>query len=315
MTTFGKILAFLTLLMSGALGFMALSLHALSTQRNEELRVARKTFEANQANVVAYLKEKEAFSQERSTLERDRTDLKTKMEKMDFIQRNATDEVTKLQSLLRLTSDKVQTLTAENMRLSKDNGDLKKTKDATLMEKNSETNSKTIAEKDSATRSSELEKVRADLEDAIKSRQEMFNERTKMFEEKTQAVIQLTALKNRTGDMERELKRLTLENKKLKETGTIEKAPTGIAGKRNPPTAPLEGKVLRADASGLVQVSIGSDFGLERGHTLELFRLNPAKYIGIVKIIEVNAKDAVAQPVGTLNDRPMAGDSVASQIK
>lgn len=58
MTTFGKILAFLTLLMSGALGFMALSLHALSTQRNEELRVARKTFEANQANVVAYLKEK-----------------------------------------------------------------------------------------------------------------------------------------------------------------------------------------------------------------------------------------------------------------
>ena len=164
MTTFGKILAFLTLLMSGALGFMALSLHALSTQRNEELRVARKTFEANQANVVAYLKEKEAFSQERSSLERDRTDLKTKMDKMNFIQANATEEVNKLQSLLRLASDKVQTLTAENLGLKKENGDLKKSKDATVMEKNSETNSKTIAEKDSATRSSELEKVRADLE-------------------------------------------------------------------------------------------------------------------------------------------------------
>lgn len=315
MTTFGKILAFLTLLMSGALGFMALSLHALSTQRNEELRVARKTFEANQANVVAYLKEKEAFSQERSSLERDRTDLKTKMDKMDFIQKNAGDEVSKLQSLLRLASDKVQTLTAENMGLKKENGDLRNSKDATVMAKNSESNSKNIAEKDSATRSSELEKVRADLEDAIKSRQEMFNLRTKMFEEKTQAEIQLIALKNRAGDMEKELKRLTLENKKLKDTGTIDKAPTGIAGKRNPPAAPLEGKVLRADSSGLVQISLGSDFGLERGHTLELFRLSPAKYIGVVKVIEVNAKDAVAQPVGALNDRPVAGDSVASQIK
>lgn len=315
MTTFGKILAFLTLLMSGALGFMALSLHALSTQRNDELRNARKTFEANQANVVAYLKEKEAFSQERSNLERDRTDLKTKMDKMDSIQRNATDEVSKLQSLLRLASDKVQTLTAENLGLKKENGDLRKTKDATVMEKNSETNSKTIAEKDSATRSSELERVRADLEDAIKRRQEMFNERTKMFEEKTQAEIQMIALRNRSVDMEKELKRLTLENKKLKDAGTIDRAPAGVAGKRNPPSSPLEGKVLRADASGLVQISLGSDFGLERGHTLELFRLSPAKYIGVVKVIEVNAKDAVAQPVGALSDRPVAGDSVASQIK
>ncbi len=315
MTTFGKILAFLTLLMSGALGFMALSLHALSTQRNEELRVARKTFEANQANVVAYLKEKEGFAQERSNLERDRTDLKTKMEKMEFIQKNAAEEVPKLQSLLRLTADKVQVLTAEKIQLLAEKKNLETMGKSSVMEKNSEKNSKEIAEKDSVTRSGELEKVRMDLEEAIKSRQEMFNDRTKMFELKTQAEIQVIALKNRSGDMEKEIKRLTLENKRIKDSGGSDKTVTTAGGKRNPPGTPLEGKVLRADASGLVQISLGSDFGLERGHTLELFRLSPPKYIGVVKVIEVNSKDAVAQPVGALNDRPLAGDSVASQIK
>ena len=316
MTTFGKILAFLTLLMSGALGFMALSLHALSTQRNEELRVARKTFEANQANVVAYLKEKEGFAQERSNLERDRTDLKTKMEKMEFIQKNAAEEVPKLQSLLRLTADKVQVLTAEKIQLLAEKKNLETMGKSSVMEKNSEKNSKEIAEKDSVTRSGELEKVRMDLEEAIKSRQEMFNDRTKMFELKTQAEIQVIALKNRSGDMEKEIKRLTLENKRIKDSGGSDKTVMTSGGnKRNPPGTPLEGKVLRADASGLVQISLGSDFGLERGHTLELFRLSPPKYIGVVKVIEVNSKDAVAQPVGALNDRPLAGDSVASQIK
>ena len=316
MTTFGKILAFLTLLMSGALGFMALSLHALSTQRNEELRVARKTFEANQANVVAYLKEKEGFAQERSNLERDRTDLKTKMEKMEFIQKNAAEEVPKLQSLLRLTADKVQVLTAEKIQLLAEKKNLETMGKSSVMEKNSEKNSKEIAEKDSVTRSGELEKVRMDLEEAIKSRQEMFNDRTKMFELKTQAEIQVIALKNRSGDMEKEIKRLTLENKRIKDSGGSDKTVMTSGGnKRNPPGTPLEGKVLRADASGLVQISLGSDFGLERGHTLELFRLSPPKYIGVVKVIEVNSKDAVAQPVGALNDRPLAGDSVARQIK
>ena len=315
MTTFGKILAFLTLLMSGALGFMALSLHALSTQRNEELRVARKTFEANQANVVAYLKEKEGFAQERSNLERDRTDLKTKMEKMEFIQKNAAEEVPKLQSLLRLTADKVQVLTAEKIQLLAEKKNLETMGKSSVMEKNSEKNSKEIAEKDSVTRSGELEKVRMDLEEAIKSRQEMFNDRTKMFELKTQAEIQVIALKNRSGDMEKEIKRLTLENKRIKDSGGSDKTVMTSGGKRNPPGTPLEGKVLRADASGLVQISLGSDFGLERGHTLELFRLSPPKYICVVKVIEVNSKDAVAQPVGALNDRPLAGDSVASQIK
>jgi lipopolysaccharide export system protein LptA len=315
MTTFGKILAFLTLLMSGALGFMALSLHALSTQRNEELRVARKTFEANQANVVAYLKEKEGFAQERSNLERDRTDLKTKMEKMEFIQKNAAEEVPKLQSLLRLTADKVQVLTAEKTQLLAEKKNLETMGKSSVMEKNSEKNSKEIAEKDSVTRSGELEKVRTDLEEAIKARQEMFNDRTKMFELKTQAEIQVIALKNRSGDMEKEIKRLSLENKRLKDSGGSDKGPATAGGKRNPHGVPLEGKVLRADSSGLVQISLGSDFGLERGHTLELFRLSPPKYIGMVKVIEVNSKDAVAQPVGALNDRPLAGDSVASQIK
>ena len=79
--------------------------------------------------------------------------------------------------------------------------------------------------------------------------------------------------------------------------------------------AELQGKVVKADSAGLMQVNLGSDDGLQRGHTLELFRLDPPAYLGRVKVIEVNPKDAVAQPLDRLNGKPAPGDSVSSRIR
>jgi hypothetical protein len=98
-------------------------------------------------------------------------------------------------------------------------------------------------------------------------------------------------------------------------------APRGLEAKpRNPPSENVEGVVKRVEeSSGLMTISIGSDAGLAKGHTLELFRLaeepRQSKYLGTVRILEVSAKESVAQPVGRLADKPKVGDHVASQLR
>ncbi len=91
-------------------------------------------------------------------------------------------------------------------------------------------------------------------------------------------------------------------------------------GKKNPPHENVEGQVKKIDSSSnLMTLTIGSDAGLVKGHTLELFRLNPAspsesRYLGTIRILETEAREALAQPVGRLTDKPKVGDRVASRL-
>lgn len=86
----------------------------------------------------------------------------------------------------------------------------------------------------------------------------------------------------------------------------------------NPPPEQVEGLISRTDAGGLVKISIGSDAGLSKGHTLKVYRLDPnpalSKYLGTVEIIEVNAHEAVGRPVQRMNGPIQVGDRVASKI-
>jgi hypothetical protein len=85
---------------------------------------------------------------------------------------------------------------------------------------------------------------------------------------------------------------------------------------KNPPPENVEGEVKEVDAkSGLMTISIGSDAGLQKGHTLEVYRLNPPKYLGTIRIIDVRPKDAVGKPQGRTLSDIQAGDKIASKIK
>jgi len=69
------------------------------------------------------------------------------------------------------------------------------------------------------------------------------------------------------------------------------------------------------EKSGLLTINVGSDAGLQTGHTLEVYRLKPeAKYLGRVKVVEVTAGEAVCQPLDKLADTIRPGDSVASRL-
>src|SRR5262249_27537845 len=82
---------------------------------------------------------------------------------------------------------------------------------------------------------------------------------------------------------------------------------------KNPPKDAVEGELKEIDEkSGLMTVSIGSDVGLEKGHTLEVFRTAPVpKYLGSVRVVEVGPKTAVVKFVGKPLVPPEKGDKVA----
>ncbi len=86
-------------------------------------------------------------------------------------------------------------------------------------------------------------------------------------------------------------------------------------GQKNPPPEGIEGQVKALDKeSGLLTISVGSDAGLTEGYTLEVYSLNPAKYKGTVRVLQVSATEAVCKPVGRSLAAIQSGDRVASKI-
>jgi hypothetical protein len=83
---------------------------------------------------------------------------------------------------------------------------------------------------------------------------------------------------------------------------------------RNAPNDNLEGQVMKTDPQGFMTLSLGTDSGLAVGHTLEVFRLNPPKYLGTVRIMTAKPNEAVAKPIGRPLGPIAPGDRVASKI-
>lgn len=85
---------------------------------------------------------------------------------------------------------------------------------------------------------------------------------------------------------------------------------------RRPPPEDVEGLVTDADPqTGYLTLSIGSDAGLTRGNTLEVYRLDPPTYLGTVQILEVRPDKAVAKPISAKGRNQIkVGDRVASTI-
>jgi hypothetical protein len=92
--------------------------------------------------------------------------------------------------------------------------------------------------------------------------------------------------------------------------------PGGAGGglQKNPPRDNVEGTIKQTDPAGLVTVSIGSDAGVVRGNTLEVFRLSPPKYLGTIRITDARPNEAVGKPVSKPLGPIMPGDRVASKI-
>jgi hypothetical protein len=156
-----------------------------------------------------------------------------------------------------------------------------------------------------------VETLRVEKRTLIAERSDAIRERIEADVKAKSASARALALEEELRDMQRELVR------KSSPAGT-----TGASRKRgeeNPPAENVEGKVVFVDdEDSLAELSVGSDAGLQVGHTLKVFRLHPvpeqSKYLGVFEIVAVRPHKSVAKPMKTLSGRMQAGDRVAAQL-
>lgn len=287
MTVVGKILVFLNLVFSLLVG--GLVILAYSARQNWQL---------------AHKKEKEV----RIAVERSRDQIMSEKQKTeaDYAQRlqASTDAVKALRTQLTDKDKEIATL----------NDQMSERKQA--VDKSDANTQGTQAASDSR-----AEEVKG-LETALTTSREQVKDlniqlRTERAD-KVRAQIESRTTKARVLEMEEEIRRLARLLAKSKTAGVAgTETASGRRDSRNPPPEDLEGRVVQIDSqSSLMTIKPGSDAGLERGHTLEVFRLGPKpRYLGTVRIESVRPHEAVARPIKRMPYPVRVGDRVASRIQ
>jgi hypothetical protein len=186
----------------------------------------------------------------------------------------------------------------------------------------------------------QIEQVRKDLEVANQSAKTSLDEvearrkETMALREQKSAVekqaneyqLRQADLNDKIRELERMLDTATKNNASLRETvakyttllqrSGISTDITQIKGLETPP--PVTGQVLKVDPTNKrLEVSIGADDGLVKGHELFLYRTQPrAEYLGRVQVIEVDPDQAVARVLGSTvqGKKIKEGDIVSSTI-
>jgi len=166
---------------------------------------------------------------------------------------------------------------------------------------------------DSSRRQDEVKQMEAQYKVLNDRNKELVDNNNKLRDRAVAAEIESRGLKERNGVLVTQMEDMSKELIKLKNGGGA----SGLGGTltaKNPPPEDVEGQVMKTDASGLVTISRGSDDGLVKGNTLEVFRLSPAKYLGTIRLIQVAPHEAVGQFVKQPLGQVQQGDRVASKI-
>jgi len=286
MTYVGKILVIVNLLFSLVVGWFAVMSYAARTRWVDAFNKQQAVAQVADANAGQYLKEKtdaeakvaESQKQLAGQEKAFREQLKT-----------ARDETV----AARAEADNQKGLTAQAEALAKQN------------------------QADAGRRQLEVATLEKNLRAEIDRAHALVDTANKAREKQVAAEIDRESHKARAAQLQQELEGAQKQLADIRKSGG--QGPTRST-QVNPPPQDVEGLVKTADASGLLRLSVGSDAGLAKGHTLELYRINdkaPAqsKYLGRVRVLDVNAHEAVAQPMGRLSDKPQAGDRVASNVR
>jgi hypothetical protein len=91
--------------------------------------------------------------------------------------------------------------------------------------------------------------------------------------------------------------------------------------KPNPPSRDVKGKIVKVDPESgtLVSVNVGREEGVDKNHTLEVFRTSPTpEYLGMIRIVDVDNHQATGRLIRNQYTPTKAlreGDTVASRLR
>jgi hypothetical protein len=283
MTVMGKILVIVNLVFSLLTAFLIMMVYTARTNWAEAYKKLEANYQAAQSNAVTF-----------------NTDAQESKKQADTRVNAAEAEVKTLKGELDVAKKDGQANLAKFEAASRENQVAK-------------VNADTLAE--------ELKRRQLEV-DAMKGREAENNKRMVQLEDQAKAFrdraveaeIASKSMQDRNDNLRVQLENMTKDLERARTGGG-----TGVASAsqgKNPPQADIEGTVKDVDAqSGLITISIGSDSGIARGNTLEVFRLRPAEYLGTIRIVDVRPNEAVGKAVTQQRrGQIQVGDRVASSI-
>jgi predicted nucleic acid-binding Zn-ribbon protein len=141
--------------------------------------------------------------------------------------------------------------------------------------------------------------LREEIRQAQAARDEAVDAVTKLTEQLHQARNEIQSLRERLATLTQDLAdaKTVLDKHGLK--------PVPALYDDVPP--PVEGKVLEVGAAGLIEISIGSDDGIRKGHVLHVVRQGGgvSNYVGRVEITETEPDKAVCKILPEFLQRPI----------
>jgi hypothetical protein len=282
MTVLGKILAILNLVLSLAVGAFIVMTYVARTNWHAAYVGMQNQVKVSQADALAYKKDMEQARGERAQLQ----------EQLDKQKAAAEKEQQSLTAQINDFGEKLKRAGEENAKLVAAH----RAYDADLKRRANEVDY--------------LKKLIGDRDAQLSKKDLQVNQMRALMVE---AQINFKAEHERNERLLEENERLSKDNRQIRQVST---SPRGEASKRNPPPEDIDGRVTAYDSrSGLLTLNVGSDAGLAKGNTLEIFRTLPEPaYLGTIRIMEVRPNEAVAKPLDRLQSPPKAGDRVSSNI-
>lgn len=293
MTIIGKILTFLIFVFSLLfLGFAIIINNTNKDPRNKNMswyeRV--KQLEAGQKNYVDDLKAKEeelvSLRSQVATGEKERAEMKARHETQitELTNKVSVAENAKENAVTKLAQNQVviSTIQSDNEKRVKENLELSE-------------------------RIKQAEITKADLIQKLTSEKNG----------RVAAQIEKETLRARVDETEKEILRLNREIENNLEKN-MQKQTAADAGKRQPPPTDVQGVVTGVSTDGIyIGLNKGSDHGLAKNQTLEVYRMNPkAEWVALIRIVQVTDHEAVGMIVLPANRKVtvLKGDLVGSSI-
>jgi hypothetical protein len=284
MTAVGKILVFVNLLFSLAVGAFVVMIYVARTHWVDEYNKLRQQHEIALADAKTYRSEAEKA------------------------QKDADARIAKTESTLKKVQGDLESQVAENAKLRQEK---------TAMENRSlkEVGVSNVSLAEVQKRQADVEQMRKTLQEETAKTVKLSKDNYELRQAAVTAQVQAKAVLEMNKRLEAQMQEMARDMARSRSGGGTT---TARLGGKNPPPDDVQGLVRQTDPSGLVTLSIGSDAGLATGQTLEAYRLSPvpsqSKYLGTLRILDVTANTAVAQPVGRLAAPLKVGDTVASRI-
>lgn len=281
MTTFGKILVVINLIFSLITGGLIVMVYSVQTNWKASFDRLEKNYRVSEANVKAYAEEANEIKKkgDAAVVEvKKQLDVATK--ERDAAQKRFDDKVAELKVQLEKANSANVNVDAATAELARRRDEVKNLQ-AIIAGRDQR-----LLELEAKAKQNQDNYVRADI--AARSA----HDRNKQLMEQVETLA------------------TQLEKTKIGGIGA-----TGFAERK--PAEDVKGIVTEANSKdNLYTISLGSDNGITKGDTLEVYRLQPEpKYLGKIRILDVNHHEAVGRPLNTQRTAQIQkGDTVASNV-